>query len=170
MVKLLLSALCGAALLAPVFQTVQAADLPAGIGGAAPAIAEDKVPAAADTAMAEDDRQLAQLLGAPVMATNGEELGTVYDIIKGAEGPDRLIVEIGGFMGLGEQLIAVPMTAATLDFGAGLVTLSGMSAEDFAALEAVEESDEPGSVRQARAAAETAEPGNAADGDVPTEY
>jgi hypothetical protein len=170
MVKLLLSALCGAALLAPFSQTVAASDQAAGIDGAAPAIAGDKVPAAADAAMAEEDRQLAQLLGAPVMATTGEELGTVYDIIKGAEGPDRLIVETGGFMGLGEQLIAVPMTAATLDFGAGLVTLSGMSAEDFAALEAVEESDEPGSVRQARAAAEAAEPGNAADGDVPTEY
>lgn len=167
MVKLFLSALCGAALLAPVFQTVQAADLSAGIGGAAPAIAEDKVPAAANTAMAEDDRQLAQLLGAPVMATTGEELGTVYDIIKGAEGPDRLIVETGGFMGLGAQRVAVPITAVTLDFEGSLVTLSGMSAEDFAALETVEDSDEPGSVRHARAAAE---PGNAADADVPTEY
>lgn len=164
--KELLSALCGAALLAPVLQSAWAAGSAGTVPIPDPAMTDNKLPASADAPAAETDQDLSALLGATVVDATGEELGEVYDIVKGPDGSDQLIVETGGFMGIGGRLVAVPLDTMTTDPDTGLVTLSAMNAEEFATLDDYEEVETAGSIRQGRAADE--EP--ASEADVPTEY
>ena len=50
-----------------------------------------------------------KLIGATVHNEAAQSIGTVHDLIVGAEGDISLaIVEVGGFLGLGSKWIAVP--------------------------------------------------------------
>lgn len=164
--KLLLSALCGAALMAPVLQPASAAGPAGAMPAPEPAMLDHKLPASAEAGAAETDEDLASLLGATVVDATGEEVGEVYDIIKAPDGQDQLIVETGGFMGLGGHLVAVPLDTTTTDHETGQVAFSEMNEAEFAALDEYEETDSAGSIRQSRAAA--GQP--ASEVDVPTEY
>jgi len=164
--KVLLSALCGAALLAPVFPPAWAAGPAGAMPAPEPAMIDRKLPASAEAPAAETDQDLSALLGATVVDSTGEELGDVYDIVKGPDGSDQLIVETSGFLGLGGRLVAVPFDAATTDPETGQVVLSAMNEEEFAALDEYEDTETAGSVRQSQADAE--EP--TSEADVPTEY
>lgn len=49
------------------------------------------------------------LIGATVHNDKAQNIGTVHDLIVGVEGEVSLaIVEVGGFLGLGSKLVAVP--------------------------------------------------------------
>ena len=50
-----------------------------------------------------------KLIGATVHNDKAQSIGTVHDLIVGAEGEVSLaIVEVGGFLGLGSKWVAVP--------------------------------------------------------------
>jgi sporulation protein YlmC with PRC-barrel domain len=56
-----------------------------------------------------------EMLGAEVRGENGDEIGEVQDIIVERNGTvDRIVVEVGGFLDLGDQHIGVPWKDAKI--------------------------------------------------------
>ena len=53
-----------------------------------------------------------QLIGLDVVGANNEQIGDVNDILVDKSGKvDALVVGVGGFLGMGEKNVALPMTA-----------------------------------------------------------
>ncbi|SFS21207.1 PRC-barrel domain-containing protein [Yoonia litorea] len=67
----------------------------------------------ADAEMQEvtpDELTTEALTGAPVISVNDEEIGEVGELLITADGElDRAIIDVGGFLGLGEKPVAVDM-------------------------------------------------------------
>jgi len=69
------------------------------------------VPPAAETtgAVTGGGLPLAQLLDMNVVDANGRSLGEVDRIVQGADGRPQAVVGIGGFLGIGERNVALPL-------------------------------------------------------------
>lgn len=67
-----------------------------------------------------------QIIGKDVRNTNGEELGEINDVIVNIANQDihYVILEFGGFLGLGEKLFAYPMEAFALSRDRGELVLN----------------------------------------------
>lgn len=76
-----------------------------------------------------------QLIGADVVGTAGEEFGEVQSLILTPEGQiERVVVEVGGFLDIGDKAIAVPWDRITFDVEGRAVRANGIDAdnvEDF---------------------------------------
>jgi sporulation protein YlmC with PRC-barrel domain len=67
--------------------------------------------AAVDAAQMRDGRRASRVIGAAVYNENNESVGEVDDIVLPAQGggaPVVAVVSVGGFLGIGAKLIAVP--------------------------------------------------------------
>ncbi|MGY6410639.1 MAG: PRC-barrel domain-containing protein [Alkalilacustris sp.] len=65
--------------------------------------------------LADEDRTADRLIGADVYDAGGENVGTVDDVVLGAD--DRIsevIVDVGGFLGIGAHTVALPIHDATI--------------------------------------------------------
>jgi hypothetical protein len=62
------------------------------------------------------------LVGQKVYETNGESIGDI-DYVIGVDGSASAIVGIGGFLGLGEYTVALPLSEFTYDAAQQMVTL-----------------------------------------------
>ena len=63
------------------------------------------------TQQAPDQWLGSQLIGLEVIGANNEEIGDVNDILVDKSGKvDALVVGVGGFLGIGEKDVALPMT------------------------------------------------------------
>jgi sporulation protein YlmC with PRC-barrel domain len=61
------------------------------------------------TALARDDMLTSRLIGLPVMNEAGEKIGDVDDLIMDKHGHiSAVLVEVGGFLGVEEKLVAIP--------------------------------------------------------------
>jgi sporulation protein YlmC with PRC-barrel domain len=70
-----------------------------------------------------------KIIGASVMNDKNEKIGSVDDIIIGRDKALFAAIEVGGFLGLGAQLVAVPYDQLVLDAAGTKVTLPGASKE-----------------------------------------
>jgi sporulation protein YlmC with PRC-barrel domain len=81
-------------------------------------------PAAQEPAANGDsDRVLTaeELDGMPVIGSDGDRLGEVSDIVLSDSGDiESVIIDVGGFLGLGEKPVAIPFSELTLQEGEGL--------------------------------------------------
>jgi sporulation protein YlmC with PRC-barrel domain len=68
-----------------------------------------------------------KLLSSSVVNDHNEKIGTVDDIIIGPENVLFAVLQVGGFLGLGGHLVAVPYTSLVLDHPGGKVELPGAS-------------------------------------------
>ncbi|SFD10287.1 PRC-barrel domain-containing protein [Tropicimonas isoalkanivorans] len=71
----------------------------------------------------DSDRVLTaeELDGMPVIGSDGDRLGEVSDIVLTDSGEiDSVIIDVGGFLGLGEKPVAIPFSELTLQEGEGL--------------------------------------------------
>jgi sporulation protein YlmC with PRC-barrel domain len=74
-----------------------------------------------------------KIVGSPVMNDNNEKIGTVDDLIVSRD--DRVlfsVLSVGGFLGLGTHLVAVPYT--TLQIGDRGIVLPGATKEALKAM------------------------------------
>jgi len=56
-----------------------------------------------------------RLTGSPVVGSNGETIGVVNDVVISREGTaDAIMVGMGGFLGMGERIVAVPYRDVTI--------------------------------------------------------
>jgi hypothetical protein len=74
------------------------------------------------------DVTVADLLGQEVIGERGDVVGEVDSVVKTREGI-AAIVGVGGFLGLGEHDIAVPLSQ--FDYAGGELRLSGMTEEEM---------------------------------------
>lgn len=67
-----------------------------------------------------------QLIGLEVVGANNEEIGDVNDILVDKSGKvDALVVGVGGFLGIGEKDVALPMTVFEIVPASGGSSKSG---------------------------------------------
>jgi sporulation protein YlmC with PRC-barrel domain len=75
-----------------------------------------------------------------VWGSNGEEIGEVDDVIVGADGTHYLVLEVGGFLGIGDDDVAIPMDRFAARGDEGLV-LVAMTADELEQMAEYEEGD-----------------------------
>jgi sporulation protein YlmC with PRC-barrel domain len=109
---LLTSAACAAVLAAPQAARPQPVEL-----------------AVVDVKVVERGYRASKLKDKPVFNEQGERVGEVDDLIIGRDGKIFAVVEVGGFLGLGEKLVAVPYQSLRVDDRASKVVLPGASRE-----------------------------------------
>lgn len=58
--------------------------------------------------------RMANYIGQPVVSASGEKLGSVYDVLFSKDGSIKTVVlGVGGFMGMGSKLVAIPFETVT---------------------------------------------------------
>ena len=82
------------------------------------------------------------MMGKNVYGTDNEKVGEVEDVILDSNGQARqLVVSSGGFLGIGDKLIAVDINQATWDPQEERVKLSGMTRDQVKEMAEFEYSD-----------------------------
>ena len=70
-----------------------------------------------------------RLTGREVINERNEEIGKIDDFIIGQDKVLFTIVQVGGFLGIGSQLVAVPYKSLDLESHKGKILLKGASKE-----------------------------------------
>jgi sporulation protein YlmC with PRC-barrel domain len=99
-------------------------------GGGAPAAGGAL--AAVDAAAMRDARRASRVIGAAVYNENNESIGEVDDIVLPANGgaPPVAVVSVGGFLGIGAKLVAVPYERLRVIGDRNRWTLTGSASRD----------------------------------------
>jgi sporulation protein YlmC with PRC-barrel domain len=66
-----------------------------------------------------------------VVNSQGETIGEINDLVIDKQKAVYAIIEVGGFLGMGENLVAVPYDSLTLNDTGDKITLSGASKEEL---------------------------------------
>ena len=110
--------------------------------GAPHTAAPDEVMLRVDVVRLARGYRVSQIVGKPVYNDAGEKIGTIDDLIVRPD--DRVmfgVVSVGGFLGIGDRLVAVPYPAFTSGTDGKLV-LAGISKDDLKAAPAFKYADE----------------------------
>ena len=102
------------------------------------------MPAAPGAAISTD--ALIQLFDVTVNDSAGEEIGEVNDFLISDTGPTTLIIEAGGFLGMGERLVAVPFSDVTVANDLSLVQLNTLTVEEVGEMPAFDVETAQGSL------------------------
>ena len=93
---------------------------------------KEAAPNAQEMTQAVRDVQLSELIGSAVYDEAGERIGTVDDVIVDDSGAvSSVIVGVGGFLGIGERNVAVPLkTLVTMRDEKGKLKLVSQAPKD----------------------------------------
>ncbi|MEO3435200.1 PRC-barrel domain-containing protein [Inquilinus sp. CAU 1745] len=71
----------------------------------------DDEPAADVQAMAGDSLYASDLIGTSIVQDDGTEIGEISDVLlsRGSENVKEVIVDVGGFLGMGEKTVGIAM-------------------------------------------------------------
>jgi sporulation protein YlmC with PRC-barrel domain len=75
-----------------------------------------------------------QLIGRDVVNDKNQRIGTIDDIIIGRDRVLYAVLQVGGFLGVGGRLVAVPFQNLVLDHPDGKVMLPGATREELVTL------------------------------------
>ncbi len=87
-----------------------------------------------DVVALADGYRFSKLRGTKVTNAQKEEIGELDDLIIGKDRVLFAIIEVGGFLGIGGKLIAVPYTSLQISEGGKRIVLPGASKESLKAL------------------------------------
>jgi sporulation protein YlmC with PRC-barrel domain len=73
--------------------------------------------------------RMSKLLGSGVVNDKSEKIGTLDDVISDKKQLNFAILQVGGFLGIGGRLVAVPYDSLVIDDKGQKVTLPGASKE-----------------------------------------
>lgn len=73
--------------------------------------------------------RISKLLGNGVVNDKSEKIGTLDDVISDKKQLNFAILQVGGFLGLGGRLVAVPYDSLVIDDKGQKITLPGASKE-----------------------------------------
>lgn len=106
------------------------------------ASATDMTATAPDVAAPQsiEEMTVGQVLGTKVMSDQGEDVGEIDYVISQADGTPAGVIGIGGFLGLGEYTVAMPLSDFTYDPEQNILTVS-KSKEELKAIPEFDESD-----------------------------
>jgi hypothetical protein len=85
--------------------------------------------AAVDVTFVGQGYQITKLIGKNVQNDNGEKIGTLDDFIITKDRAFFAILQVGGFLGLGGHLIAVPYESLNISDDGSKIVLAGASKE-----------------------------------------
>jgi sporulation protein YlmC with PRC-barrel domain len=85
--------------------------------------------AVVDVKVVERGYRASKLKDKNVVNDQNERIGEVDDIIIGKDGQSYAVLQVGGFLGLGRRLVAVPYQSLKLDERGDKVVLPGASRE-----------------------------------------
>ena len=78
--------------------------------------------------------RMSKLLGSGVVNDKAEKIGTLDDVISDKKQLNFAILQVGGFLGLGGRLVAVPYDSLVIDDKGQKITLPGASKEALSKL------------------------------------
>ena len=81
-------------------------------------------------AVAEGYR-ISKLIGSAVSNDKDQRIGTIDDIIIGRDRVLFAVLQVGGFLGLGGRLIAVPFKSLVIDHPGGKIVLPGATRDEL---------------------------------------
>ena len=87
-----------------------------------------------DVVAVADGYRVSKLTGTKVLSPQNEKIGELDDLIVGKDRVLFAIIEVGGFLGLGSYLIAVPYTSLQISDGGKRIVLPGASKQSVKAL------------------------------------
>lgn len=70
-----------------------------------------------DVAVVAESRRASTLIGARVANDEGEHTGTIDDLMLVGDRVQYAVLSVGGFLGLGAHLVAVPFGSLRIDDG-----------------------------------------------------
>jgi sporulation protein YlmC with PRC-barrel domain len=108
---------------------IRSATLAAAVALPPIALAQPVELAVVDVKVVERGWRASKLFGKNVTNDQNQRIGEVNDIIIGKDGQTYAVLEVGGFLGLGEKLVAVPYQSLRVDDRASKVVLPGASRE-----------------------------------------
>ncbi len=72
------------------------------------------------TSLASDDVLVSRLIGQPVVNEAGDKIGDIDDLIMDKQGHlSAALIEVGGFIGVEEKLVAIPFSSLSIGLAAG---------------------------------------------------
>jgi hypothetical protein len=71
------------------------------------------------------------LIGSTVKIDRSERIGSIEDIIIDEKGQLFVVLDVGGFLGLGGRQVALPYGNLKIDSTSGTVTIPGISKEQL---------------------------------------
>jgi hypothetical protein len=87
-----------------------------------------------DVVAVADGYRASKLRGTKVVNQNSESVGSLDDLIVGKDQVLFAIIEVGGFLGLGSHLIAVPYKSLQINADGSRIVLPGATREQVKAL------------------------------------
>jgi hypothetical protein len=93
--------------------------------GVSPPFAEEEILVSANVAEVGKGYRTSELRGRTVWNDRNGRIGTIAEIVIGRDDVPFAILEVGGFLGLGAHLVAVPFKALKIDEAGGKVVLPG---------------------------------------------
>jgi sporulation protein YlmC with PRC-barrel domain len=81
-----------------------------------------------DVKVAAAGYRASKLIGQPIVNDEAEDIGKLDEIILGPDAKaNYAIIEVGGFLGLGSRLVAVPFESLKIDKAGSKIVLPGAS-------------------------------------------
>ncbi len=87
-----------------------------------------------DVVSVADGYRFSKLKDKPVVNSQNEKIGELDDLIVGKDRVLFAIIEVGGFLGIGAHLIAVPYTSLQISDGGRKIVLPGATKEQVKGL------------------------------------
>lgn len=84
-----------------------------------------------DVSVVDKGLRTSQLKGKTVVNDTGEKVGSIDDVIVGRDNSLFAVLQVGGFLGIGSRLVAVPYNSLRIDDGGKKVVLPGGSKEQL---------------------------------------
>jgi hypothetical protein len=103
--------------------------------------AETEMPAARDLADASafSGMTVSEVVGMPVESADAQDVGEIDYIVSNPGGPEA-VIGLGGFLGLGEYTVALPLGAFTIDQERMVLVLDGFTEDELLAMPEIDES------------------------------
>jgi sporulation protein YlmC with PRC-barrel domain len=95
------------------------------------ASAQDVALLQVDVKLVAEGYRVSKMIGAKVLNSTGEKIGTVSDFIIGQDKVLFAILEVGGFLHLGSHLVAVPYSSLTINADGSKIVLTGGSSDEL---------------------------------------
>jgi PRC-barrel domain len=86
---------------------------------------------AVDVVAVANGYRVSQLLGRKVINERNEDIGKIDDFVIGRDRVLFVILEVGGFLGLGAHLVALPVSAVDMETVKGKIRIIGASRDEL---------------------------------------
>ena len=84
-----------------------------------------------DVSVVDKGIRTSKLIGRAVVNDSGEKIGTIDDVIVSRSNDLFAVLQVGGFLGIGSRLVAIPYNSLKFDDGGKKIELPGASKQQL---------------------------------------